>query len=130
MYNIYILYMTEYFSAIKKNIVLPFATTQMDFEGIMSSEINQRKANTISLLYVDIKKQNPKNKQQQKPHKSKLIDIENRLVVARGGGGGMVEVSEEVINLLKIFKNLKNLLQIYDITSLKGVGKINLYCTF
>ena len=31
----------EYYSAIKKNEILPFATTWMDLEGIMLSEINQ-----------------------------------------------------------------------------------------
>jgi len=33
--------MTEYFSAIKKNEILPFATTWMELESIMLSEINQ-----------------------------------------------------------------------------------------
>ena len=37
----------EYYSAIKKNKILPFATTWMDLEGIMSSEISQRKTNTV-----------------------------------------------------------------------------------
>ena len=31
----------EYYSAIKKNEILPFAATQMDLEGIMLSEISQ-----------------------------------------------------------------------------------------
>ena len=31
-----------YYSAIKKNKILPFATTWMDLEGIMLSEISQR----------------------------------------------------------------------------------------
>ena len=31
----------EYYSAIKKNEILPFATTWMELEGIMLSEINQ-----------------------------------------------------------------------------------------
>ena len=31
----------EYYSAIKKNEILPFATTWMDLEGIMLSEISQ-----------------------------------------------------------------------------------------
>ena len=30
----------EYYSAIKKNEILPFATTWMDLEGIVLSEIN------------------------------------------------------------------------------------------
>ena len=32
----------EYYTAIKKNEILPFATTWMDLKGIMLSEINQR----------------------------------------------------------------------------------------
>ena len=31
----------EYYSAIKKNEILPFATTWMDLENIMLSEISQ-----------------------------------------------------------------------------------------
>ena len=37
----------EYYSAIKKNEILPFATTWMELEGIMLSEISQRKTNII-----------------------------------------------------------------------------------
>ena len=38
----------EYYPAIKKkNGTLPFVTTWMDLEGIMLSEISQRKTNTI-----------------------------------------------------------------------------------
>ena len=37
----------EYYSAIKKNGILPFATTWMGLEGIMLSEINQTKTNTV-----------------------------------------------------------------------------------
>ena len=37
----------EYYSAIKKNEILPFATTWMELEGIMLSEISQRKTSII-----------------------------------------------------------------------------------
>ena len=37
----------EYNSTIKKNEILPFAATWMDLEGIMLSEISQRKTNTV-----------------------------------------------------------------------------------
>ena len=52
--------MMEYYSAMKKNEILPFATTWMDLEGITLSEISQRKTNTILFhLYVEhMKKQN------------------------------------------------------------------------
>ena len=37
----------EYYSAIKKNEILPFETTWIDLEGIMLSEISQTKSNTV-----------------------------------------------------------------------------------
>ena len=37
------IYTTEYYSAIKKNKILPFVATWMDLEGIMLSEISQTK---------------------------------------------------------------------------------------
>ena len=47
----------KYYSAIKKNEILPFAITWMDLESIMLSEINQRKTNTVYChLYVECKK--------------------------------------------------------------------------
>ena len=48
----------EYYSSVKKNEILPFVTTWMDLEGIVLSEINQRKTNTIWFhLYVKSKEQ-------------------------------------------------------------------------
>ena len=41
------IYTMEYYSAIKKNEILPFATMSMEPEGIMLSEISQRKTNII-----------------------------------------------------------------------------------
>ena len=41
------IYTMEYYSAIKQNKILPFATTWMELEGIMLSEISQRKTNII-----------------------------------------------------------------------------------
>ena len=35
------MYTMEYYSAIKKNEILPFATTWMELEGIMLSKIGQ-----------------------------------------------------------------------------------------
>ncbi|KAF0887244.1 LORF2 protein, partial [Crocuta crocuta] len=42
-------YITEYYSAIKRNEILPFAKTWMNLESIMLSEISQRKTNTIMI---------------------------------------------------------------------------------
>ena len=41
------IYTMEYYSAIKKNDILPFAAMWMDLEIIMLSEISQRKTNTV-----------------------------------------------------------------------------------
>ena len=49
----------KYYSTIKNNEILPFATMWMDLEGIMLREISQRKTNTLlSLIYM----RNLKNK--------------------------------------------------------------------
>ena len=47
----------EYYPAMKKNETYPFAKTWMDLEGIMLSEIGQRKTNAVWFhLYVETKK--------------------------------------------------------------------------
>ena len=38
---VYLLYSMEYYSAIKKKEILPFAVTWMNLDGIMQSEISQ-----------------------------------------------------------------------------------------
>ena len=47
------IYTMEYYSAIKRNEILPFATTRMALEDIMASEISQiekHKHRMISLI--------------------------------------------------------------------------------
>ena len=41
------IYTMEYYSAIKKNEIMPFAATWMDPEIIILSEVSQRKRNTM-----------------------------------------------------------------------------------
>ena len=49
----------EYYSAIKKNEIMPFAATWMDFEGNVLSELSQRKKNTMWYpIYVESKNYN------------------------------------------------------------------------
>ena len=48
------IYTLEYYSAIKKNEILPFAATWMDLEGLMLSEISQTEKDKhcmISFIY-------------------------------------------------------------------------------
>ena len=57
----------EYDSAMKKKEILPFVMTWMVLEGIMLSEISQRKTNTPQYhLYVESKN---RTKQKSQTHK-------------------------------------------------------------
>ena len=57
--KIWNIYTMEYYSAIKKNEILPSATMCMELEGIMLSEISQRKTKITWLhSYEDFKTQN------------------------------------------------------------------------
>ena len=79
-------YATEYYSAMKKNEILPFATTWMDLEGIMLSEVSQTETNMYDITYMWNFK---KIQQTSEEEWSRLTDAENKLVVASGGGGNI-----------------------------------------
>ena len=44
------IYTMEYYAAIKKNEILPFATTWMELEGIMLSEISQSEKDKYHMI--------------------------------------------------------------------------------
>ena len=82
-------YIYEYYSAIKKNEIIPFAATQVQTEIIILSEVRKRKTNTIwHHLYVESKIW---HKWTYLWNRKRLTYVEGRLVVAKGewGGGGM-----------------------------------------
>ena len=56
-------YTREHYSAVKRNEILPFATTWVNLEGIMLSEMGQTEKGTIrSHLYVESKTQMTKQR--------------------------------------------------------------------
>ena len=84
------IYTMEYYSAIKKNEIMPFAATWMQLELIILSEVSQKKTNTI--WYQSYVESKIWLKWTYLWNRNRLTDIENRLVVAKGkGGGGGVE---------------------------------------
>ena len=46
------IYTMEYYSAIRRNQILPFATTWMELEGIMPSEISQAEKDKYQMISV------------------------------------------------------------------------------
>ena len=77
----------EYYSAIKKNDIMPFAATWMELETVILSEVSQKekdKYHTLSLIsgiYCTV--------QMKLSTEKKIMDLENRLVVAKGEGEGV-----------------------------------------
>ena len=80
------IYTMEYYLAIKKNKIMPFAATWIELETLILSEESQKendKYHMISLisgiLYMGQMNLSPEKK---------IMDLEKRLVVAKGEGGG------------------------------------------
>ena len=60
MWCVYI-YIMKYYSAIKKNEILPLATTRTDLEGIMLSEMSDREGQILYVFtYTYVKSKNTK----------------------------------------------------------------------
>ena len=51
MKKMWYIYTTEYYSAIKKNEIMPFAATWMDLEMIILSEVSQRQMSS-DIIYM------------------------------------------------------------------------------
>ena len=75
------------YSAIKKNKLMPFAATRMDLEIVMLSDVSQTQKNKyhmISLICGILKKG---HKWTYLQDRSRVTDVENKLMVTRGWGG-------------------------------------------
>ena len=88
----------EYYLAMRKNEILPFATTWMELEGIMLSEISQSEKDRCHIfsLICGLRKLNKrqwgkgrgKNSYKQRGRKAnhkRLLNTENKLRVDGGG---------------------------------------------
>ena len=77
----------EYYSAIKKNEIMPFAAIWMDLEIIILNEVSQRKTNSIWYhLYVESKKKK-RYKWTYIQNRNRPTDIESKLIVIKGERG-------------------------------------------
>ena len=80
----------EYYSAIKKNEILPIATTWMEPEGIMLSEIRQTKKDKYHMILLTCEIE----KQKQIKGRTRPINTENKLMVDREEGLGDGQIGE------------------------------------
>ena len=74
-------YTMEYYSAIKKNEPMPFATTWMDLESVILSKSDREGEILYDIPYMWNLKRNDTNELQ---NRNRLTDFGNKLMVARG----------------------------------------------
>ena len=74
----------EFYSAIKKNEIKPFAVTWMDLEMIILREVSQRQIPYDFPYMWNLKKL---YKQTYVQNRNRLVDIENKLMVIKGKKG-------------------------------------------
>ena len=74
------IYTIEYYSAIKKNKIMPFVPTWMEPDTFILSEVSQKEKDKYHITYIWhlIYSTN------EPLHRKKSMDMENRLVVAKG----------------------------------------------
>ena len=80
----------DYYSAIKKNEILPFATTWMDLRDIMFSEVSQTEKDKycmISLIF-GIKNKTKQNKKEPSSERQRQRQIGGCPRQRRDGGSG------------------------------------------
>ena len=80
------IYTLEYYSAIKKNEIMPFPATWMKLEIIILSEVSQRMTNIIYMW--NLKK---RYKWTYLQNRNRLTDIEDKLMVTKEEKGGINE---------------------------------------
>ena len=85
-YGVYI-YTTEYYSAIKKNEIMPFAATWMELETLILREVSQKEKDKY--LMISLTSRIQYIAQINLYTEKKLKDLENRLVVAEGEEEGV-----------------------------------------
>ena len=74
------IYTMEYYSAIKKNDIMPFSATWIELETLILSEVSQKDINDITYMW------SLKYGTNYLQNRNRLTDIESRPMVAKGWG--------------------------------------------
>ena len=87
------MYTMEYYSAIRKDEILPFATTGMDLQNTVVSEISHtEKVKKHDFIHMRDIKLKTANEQTRQTNKQKLINTDTSMgVTERTKGGGSKE---------------------------------------
>ena len=72
----------EYYSAIKKNEIRPFATTRMDLESVLLSEVSQTETENYHMTSLTCGIQKEMIQMNILQNRKRLTDLENELMVA------------------------------------------------
>ena len=72
----------EYYSAIKKNEIRPFATTRMDLESVLLSEVSQTEKEKYHMTSLTSGIQKEMIQMNILQNRKRLTDLENELMVA------------------------------------------------
>ena len=86
--KVWYIYTMGYYSAIKKNQLMPFAATWMELDTLILNEVSQKENDKCHML--SLKSGIQYIAQMKLSTEKKLMDLENRLVVAKGEGEGVV----------------------------------------
>lgn len=89
----------EYYSALKKNRILPSAMTRMEQESIMLSEVSQRKTHTMISLMRNLrnKANDHRGKEKGKPRNKTLREQHYHMGNGRGDGLNRCWVSRRAL---------------------------------
>ena len=81
------IYTMEYYSAIKKNEIMPFAATWMDLEIVILSEVQSDRERQISYDIAWMWNLKKCYKWTYLQNRNRVTDVENKLMVTRGESG-------------------------------------------
>ena len=81
------IYTMEYYSAIKRNKIVPFAEMWMDLETVTQSEVSQKEKNKYRIISLICGIQKNGIDELICKAEIRVTDVENKLMVTKGGKG-------------------------------------------
>ena len=98
------IYTMEYYSAIKKNKIMPFVATWMNLEIVILSEVSQIGNTNITWYCLHMESKKKRYKWTCLHNRNRVTNVENKLMVTSGGGRGGKnwEIGIDIYTLLYI----------------------------